>query len=213
MFLLVIFPFENNFLINYFFSLFVGFIFGSIPFGYLIAKLKGIDIRHYGSKNIGFNNVRRVLGLKYAVPVLILDIAKGLLPVVFAAQFEVIPIMVGLGAILGHSFTPWLGFKGGKGVATTIGVMLALIPWSLLVGVVVFIIVALLFAYVSLASIALAISLPISVALLYPQEQLILIITIAIALLIILRHRDNIKRIINGTEPKINRAKFFRLSK
>lgn len=213
MFLLVIFPFQNNFLINYFFSLFVGFIFGSIPFGYLIAKLKGIDIRQYGSKNIGFNNVRRVVGLKYAIPVLILDIAKGLLPVVFAAQFEAIPIMVGLGAILGHSFTPWLGFKGGKGVATTIGVILALIPWSLVVGIVVFIIVALLFAYVSLASMALAISLPISVALLYPQEKLILIITIAIALLIILRHRDNIKRIINGTEPKINRAKFFRLSK
>ncbi|MEO0075825.1 MAG: glycerol-3-phosphate acyltransferase, partial [candidate division WOR-3 bacterium] len=144
MFLLVIFPFQNNFLINYFFSLFVGFIFGSIPFGYLIAKLKGIDIRQYGSKNIGFNNVRRVVGLKYAIPVLILDIAKGLLPVVFAAQLEAIPIMVGLGAILGHSFTPWLSFKGGKGVATTIGVILALIPWSLLVGIVVFIIVALL---------------------------------------------------------------------
>lgn len=203
-------PTENNFFTSYFFSLIIGFFFGSIPFGYLIAKTKNIDIRSFGSKNIGFSNVNRVLGLRYGLPVLVLDIAKGFLPTLFAHQLGAVAVLVGLGAILGHNFTPWLGFKGGKGVATTIGVMLSLIPLALLSGILVFIVIALSFSYISLASLSFAVTLPIFVLILYHGEKVIFGLTVASALLIIIRHRDNIVRIINNTEPKIQISKFFR---
>ena len=115
-------------------SLLVGAAFGSIPFGYIAGRLKRIDIRRHGSGNIGFTNVQRTMGWAWAVPVLLLDVAKGLVPTALARGFGLVPPLVGIGAVLGHVFSPWLGFKGGKGVATTIGVAALLCPRSLLVG-------------------------------------------------------------------------------
>jgi glycerol-3-phosphate acyltransferase PlsY len=207
--LLFFLPTENSNLTIYFYSLIIGYLFGSIPFGYMIARLKGIDIRNFGSKNIGFNNVRRAIGVKYAIPVLILDIAKGLLPTLFADELGAIAMLIGLGAILGHSYTPWLAFRGGKGVATTIGVMLALIPLGLAAGIGVFIIIVASFSYISLASIFFALSLPVSVVLFYQNDIFLLIFTIMIALLIVIRHKDNINRIIKKTEPKVMISKYL----
>lgn len=201
--LLLLSPVKDNDLSTYFFSLMLGFLLGSIPFGYIVARLKGIDIRTFGSKNIGFSNVNRALGLLYGLPVLILDIAKGFVPTFFAEQLGLITVVVGLGAILGHSYAPWLSFRGGKGVATTIGVMLALIPFALLSGIGVFIIIVLIFSYISLASLSFAVSLPIFVYLLYRGETFILVLTVVVALLIIIRHKDNIIRLVNKNEPKV----------
>ncbi|MEO0131796.1 MAG: glycerol-3-phosphate 1-O-acyltransferase PlsY [candidate division WOR-3 bacterium] len=188
----------------------VGFIIGSIPFGYLISKLEGIDIRHYGSKNIGFTNVYRILGPKYAVPVLVLDMLKGFLPTFLSKPFNNLAVVIGLGTILGHTFTPWLYFRGGKGVATTIGVALALIPEVLLAGILIYSLVLIFFRYVSLASIIFGISLPILVLFFNPGNKLLLTTSTIIGILIIIRHYTNILRLINRVEPKFDYTKFFK---
>ncbi|MCS7249829.1 MAG: glycerol-3-phosphate 1-O-acyltransferase PlsY [candidate division WOR-3 bacterium] len=186
-----------------FFSLFIGFLFGGIPFGYLIPKIfKKIDIRNYGSKNIGFTNVYRTLGYLYGIPVLILDISKGFFITYFSKELFLLPVFVGIGAILGHLFTPYLRFKGGKGVATTIGVLLALAPKNLIFSLIIFLIVLIIFSYMSLASISFALSLPLSFILIKNQNPLILIFFIIISILIILKHIPNIKRVIRKEEPK-----------
>lgn len=186
-----------------FFSLFVGFLVGSIPFGYLIPKIfKKIDIRNYGSKNIGFTNVYRTLGFLYGIPVLILDISKGFFITYFSKELSLISVFVGIGAIFGHLFTPYLRFQGGKGVATTIGVLLALAPKNLIFSLVIFLIILFIFSYMSLASIFFALSLPLSFLLLKPKDFSIPIFFIIISLLIILKHIPNIKRLIKKEEPK-----------
>ncbi|MCS7258164.1 MAG: glycerol-3-phosphate 1-O-acyltransferase PlsY [candidate division WOR-3 bacterium] len=189
---------------------FIGFLCGSIPCGYLISRLKGIDITKHGSKNIGFTNVYRNLGPKYAIPVFLLDMLKGFLPTFFTKSLGNIAIFAGVGAILGHIFTPWLYFRGGKGVATTIGVILALIPKALLIGILIYSLVLILFRYVSLASIIFSISLPILVGSFNPQNKLLLILSIGIGILIIVRHAQNIVRLVNRTEPKFDFTKIFR---
>jgi len=209
--LLLVFPLQNNNLSIYFASFLLGFICGSIPFGYIIARLKKVDITQIGSKNIGSTNVYRTFGLVYAIPVLILDLAKGFLPVFFASVFGLIPVVVGLGAILGHIFTPWLSFRGGKGVATTIGVMSALMPLALLCGIGIFMATLLIFSYISLASMSFAVSLPIFAVSLYRSDRFLLILSLIIALLILVRHKDNIKRIGNRTEPRISLIKLPRI--
>ena len=115
-----------------------GFLCGSIPFGYLLGKLRGVDVRDQGSGNIGASNVTRVLGLKAGVIVAVLDIAKGALPVWIARHHGGVPTMVGWSAILGHCFSPWLGGRGGKGVATAFGVFLIVAPLMAAVAIVVF---------------------------------------------------------------------------
>jgi len=115
-----------------------GFLCGSIPFGFLLGKLRGLDVREKGSGNIGASNVTRVLGYKAGVIVAVLDIAKGALPVWFARHHGGVPTMVGWAAILGHCFSPWLGGRGGKGVATAFGVFLMVAPLMAAVALVVF---------------------------------------------------------------------------
>lgn len=207
MHLIILFPISNSNFLVYFASLIIGYLIGSIPFGFLISRLKRIDIRNYGSKNIGFTNVYRTLGPLYAIPVLILDVAKGFLPTYFASNLELIPSIVGLGTILGHIFTPFLHFKGGKGVATTIGALLALTPIVLLVGIGIFTVVLAIFSYVSLASICFAISLPITALFFYPKDLKLLLGIIIISLLIIVSHRSNLIRLFNKTEPKFSLRK------
>lgn len=188
--------------ISAFFSLLTGFVFGSIPFGYLAGRLNRIDIRKHGSGNIGFTNVQRVLGLGWAVPVLVLDLAKGIVPVLLADQLGLLPELVGLGAIAGHIFCPWLRFNGGKGVATTMGVTAVLCPRAFVPALAVFLVVLLIFGFVSLSSISFALTLPVLTRLFYRFDWTLLMFTLFTGMLIIIRHVPNIRRLTAGKEPK-----------
>ncbi len=188
--------------LNHLISFLTGFIPGSIPFGYLAGVINRIDIRQRGSGNIGFTNVARTLGLTWAIPVFILDIAKGMIPVAFARTIGLTPALVGLGAIAGHIFTPWLRFRGGKGVATTIGVTALLCPKSLLVAIAIYVIVLLITGFVSLSSIIFALILPVLTRIFYPDHLSLLVFTIGTGIIIIARHIDNIRRLLNKTEPR-----------
>ena len=184
-------------------SLLAGAAFGSIPFGYLAGRLRGIDIRRHGSGNIGFTNVQRTLGWAWAVPVLIVDVAKGLIPTALARDFGLVPPLVGIGAILGHVFCPWLGFKGGKGVATTVGVAAFLCPRSLLAGLGVYLVVLAATGFISVSSLSLAVALPILTAVFYRSSVLLLMFAAGVSLIIIYRHISNIRRLAAGTEPRL----------
>ena len=183
-------------------SLLLGLACGSIPFGYLAGRIKGTDIRTRGSGNIGFTNVYRVLGIGWAIPVLVLDVAKGFLPTAFAHSLGLAPSLVGTGAVLGHVFTPWLRFQGGKGVATTIGVTFLLCFRSILAGLGLYAVVLLAAGYVSVSSLSLAVALPLLTALFYPRDPQLIIFTGIVGLVIIFRHTDNIRRLARGKEPK-----------
>ncbi len=187
-----------------------GYILGSIPTGYLIVKLlTGKDIREIGSGNIGATNVKRILGFKWFFIVLILDAAKGFLPVFIMQNLsktggEILPVLTGLAAILGHTFTIFLNFKGGKGVATGLGVFLALSPFSILSCVFVFLVLLFMFNYISLGSIISAFLLPAFIFIYGESGEygLIFIFSVLSAVFVIYRHIENIKRLIEGTENK-----------
>ncbi len=192
------------------------YLLGSIPFGYLMAKAKGIDIRSVGSGNIGATNAMRVLGKPAGIFVLLLDTAKGFGAVWLASQLlkdnsgtsiETLRVIAGIGAVLGHNYTCWLRFKGGKGIATTAGVYLALAPWALLVGVVVFILALLLTRYVSVGSISAAVALPATVWIMAPQNIFLGSVTTALGLLAIYKHKSNIQRLMVGTENRLSQKK------
>ena len=185
------------------------YIVGSVPFGYIAGKLRGIDIRTQGSGNIGSTNVSRVLGRKTGIAVQILDIAKGILPVLVGKYLGLSPswlVTGGLIAICGHNWTIFLGFKGGKGVNTSLGVALGLMPLNASLCFVVWIIAVLIWKYISLGSVLAAITFPI-LAFVYNYPLIYKIMAVIVALFIVVRHRANIKRIIDGTEPKIGKNK------
>ncbi len=199
----------------------VGYLVGSFPTGYLVARARGIDIRSRGSGNIGATNVLRLFGRTTGIAVLLFDFAKGFLacytlPRVWmgfgwgggsgSASLEVAQIVAGLASILGHNYTVWLRFKGGKGIATSAGVLIGLIPLSLVVLLGIWAIVFAISRYVSLASMAAAVSLPF-VGWLLNRNQPILWVTIIIAVLAIYRHRSNLQRLWHGTEPKVGQNK------
>ncbi len=180
------------------------YLLGSIPTGLLLAKAAGVNIRETGSGNIGATNVYRTLGRKVGIMTLIGDCLKGLIPVLIAKQLglpEAWIAATGLAAFLGHIYTIFLGFKGGKGVATALGVFLGVSPLSVLVALGVFILVLVRWRYVSLASITAAAAMPLVVALLEPKKLLIAM-SLAIAALVIYKHRENIRRLRSGTESK-----------
>ena len=184
---------------------------GAIPTSYLLSRLfAGIDLRKQGSGNLGATNLYRVLGWKYAVPAAVVDIAKGAIPVlVFAPQVsdsQLFALACGVTAILGHVFSVFVGFKGGKGVATAAGVMLGLAPLALAVSAVVWAVLVRLTGYVSLGSIAAAAVLPLAVYLLEDSTSPALLwIAAAIAAGVILLHRRNIQRLLKGTENRFGR--------
>ena len=184
-------------------SLLVGAAFGSIPFGYIAGRMKKMDIRRHGSGNIGFTNVQRTIGWAWAVPVLVLDVAKGMVPTAIAHGVGLVPPLVGIGAILGHVFCPWLGFNGGKGVATTIGVSAFLCPRSLFVGLGIYLVVLAATGFISAASLAFAVALPILTAVFYRHSVLLFVITAGAALIMIARHSSNVRRLATGTEPRL----------
>lgn len=180
------------------------YLLGSIPTGLLLAKASGVNIRETGSGNIGATNVYRTLGRKVGIMTLIGDCLKGLIPVLIAKQLglpEVWIAATGLAAFLGHVYTVFLGFKGGKGVATALGVFLGVSPLSVLIALAVFILVLVRWRYVSLASITAAAAMPFIIAAL-EQKKLLIAMSLAIAALVIYKHRQNIQRLRSGTESK-----------
>lgn len=184
----------------------LGHISGSIPCGLWIVKaLYDIDIRDYGSKNIGTTNVFRTVGWQTAVAVLLGDILKGLLVVIlvnYLFQNPGLNVAASLGAFLGHSYSVFLGFKGGKGVATGVGIVIFLLPKVAVAVTVVWLALVLATRYVSLGSIVAALAAPFFAwYFAYPMEYILLVAFAAG--IIVLRHKDNIKRLANGTESKI----------
>jgi glycerol-3-phosphate acyltransferase PlsY len=180
-----------------------GFLLGSIPFGLLLTRAAGLgDIRSIGSGNIGATNVLRTGSKKLAAGVLVLDALKGYAPVLIASFFgPIAPAAAALGAVLGHMFTPWLGFRGGKGVATTLGVMWAL-AWQLgALACALWLLFAFVFRYSSLAALlSVAAAGAASWWLLDPRAAAVVTMLV---LLVFIRHHENIRRLLDGTESKI----------
>jgi acyl phosphate:glycerol-3-phosphate acyltransferase len=191
--------------------LLASYFMGAIPTSYLLSRLfAGIDLRQHGSGNLGATNLYRVLGWKYAIPAAVVDIAKGVIPVlVFAPQVshsQLFALACGVAAILGHVFSVFVGFKGGKGVATAAGVMLGLAPLAVAVSAVVWALLVRLTGYVSVGSIVAAAVLPLAVFLLEGSTSPALLgIAAAIAAGVILLHRRNIQRLLKGTENRFGR--------
>ncbi len=187
--------------------LLVGYGLGSIPTGVLIARWqKGVDIRQHGSGNIGMTNVLRTVGKAAAALTLLGDLAKGLIPVLLALIWLASPwaiSLVGLAAILGHMYPVFAGFRGGKGVATTLGVFIPLLTGPLLLACLVWVACVALRRQVSLGSLVAAAALPI-VALLWRAPAAYVVCALVAAALIWYRHRENIQRLLAGTEPTIS---------
>ena len=191
------------------------FLLGSIPTGYLVARAKGVDIRQHGSGNIGATNVFRTLGKPLGIFVFVTDALKGFAAVWLAGRFggasDWAGIIAAVAVIAGHNYTPWLGFKGGKGIATSAGVLLALMPWAVLCIAIVWFVVFKVSRYVSLASISAAAALPVAVAALWSAgcggNGPLLGFAVLISALAIWRHRTNIQRLRAGTESRFEGKK------
>ena len=196
------------------------YLLGSIPFGYLAGRLQGIDIRQAGSCNVGATNVVRLLGKRYGYPVFALDVLKGFAAVKISMLMatgrppewnspEIFGILAAMSSVLGHLYPPWLKFKGGKGVATSAGALLALTPVATLIGVAIWIIVFWLTRYVSLASLTAAVVLPIVILVVSSPDQNkrkpLVYSSVCVAAVVVWRHRSNLSRLIRGTEPRFTR--------
>jgi len=196
----------------------LSYLIGSIPWGYLFARSKGIDIRQHGSGNIGAANVLRVMGKKWGYLVFLCDFFKGFLSVKLGsliAAFFLVNLVLGsviaaIACVLGHDYPILLGFKGGKGIATLAGAVLVLFPPLVFVSFgVIWIAVFLIGRYTSLASISAAVALPISVPLIVAKTEtdflLLVCFSVLMGALAIWRHRSNIVRLLNGTENRFGR--------
>jgi acyl phosphate:glycerol-3-phosphate acyltransferase len=205
------------------------YLLGSIPFGFLVARAKGIDIRTVGSGNIGATNAMRVLGKPLGIFVLLLDALKGYVAVEFLpaliynwfaphyqglivyfhgepAEFQMkFRVIAGIFAVLGHNYTCWLKFKGGKGIATTAGVFIALAPYALLIALVIFLLAVTLTRYMSVGSIAGAVALPAAVWIMTPHNVFLGVVTTALGVMAIYKHKPNIKRLMAGTENRLGK--------
>lgn len=193
----------------------LAYLLGSVPTGYLVARARGIDIRSVGSGNIGATNAFRILGKGAGSLVLAVDALKGalavlVLPRLLAGETADVRVhaalLAGVCAVLGHNFTCWLRFKGGKGIATSAGVLAAWAPWPFLATLGVFGVVLAVSRYVSLASIVAAAALPFAHAFLPPRSRSMVVISSVLAVLAIARHHGNIRRLLAGTERRIGRA-------
>ncbi len=183
----------------------LAFILGSIPFGVIIAKLKGIDLKQTGSGNIGATNVLRTMGKGSAVLTLLGDVLKGSIAVLIGKYLSVGPLyegIIGLSSILGHNFSLFLKFRGGKGVATSIGVLLIYSPKTAILTLIIWLLTALITKYSSLGAIVSFGFLPLNIAI-FDYSSSKLIIAVMITLLILIRHTGNIERLLKGTERKI----------
>lgn len=186
-------------------SLVASYLIGSIPFGYLVARVKGIDIRKHGSGNIGATNVFRTLGPAYGLTALALDLLKGVAAVYIGRQSGIqgVEFLTGIASLLGHAFPLFLGFKGGKIIATGLGVVTALAPLVALIAVLIFIALVAATRYVSLGSICGALSVPVFLAVFHYGPTYLLFGGV-VCLFAVIKHIPNIKRLISGTESKIS---------
>ncbi|QTN34027.1 glycerol-3-phosphate 1-O-acyltransferase PlsY [Akkermansiaceae bacterium] len=221
----------------------LAFLCGSIPFGLIIARASGIDIRKHGSGNIGATNVFRIVGKKHGLTCLLLDALKGFAPVVIAINLvrfsghvpqihiglldafslelpageqlkaQLIHVVTALAAVLGHNYSPWIGFRGGKGIATSAGVLIALMPMAVLILLVLFLITLIATRYVAVASMVAAASLPVLThigARFHGKwedgtwNKPLFAFSLAIAILAIWKHRTNIRRLRDGTESRFS---------
>jgi acyl phosphate:glycerol-3-phosphate acyltransferase len=184
----------------------VGYLLGSLPFGYWAGRLRGIDLRLAGSGNTGATNVMRVLGLKVGVPVMALDIGKGAAAVVIARALstdDIVPVLAAAAAVTGHMYPLFLGFRGGKGVATGAGTMIALVPWIGIAAFFLWLGVSLATRYVSIGSVVTAVAYP-AATIASGQPWAVCAYTIGAGAWVIWRHRANIARLRAGTEHRIN---------
>ena len=196
---------------GFFAALAAGYLLGSIPFGLLAGLLAGVDVRGRGSKNIGATNVGRVCGMKWGAATLLLDALKGYAAAGLVAPFLAdgavwAPAAGGVAAVVGHSFPVWLRFRGGKGVATGAGMMAAALPVPLLLGLAAFVVVVLLFRYISLgsmiASLVVAVLEPLLASDPWGRDLPNVLLAFAVFVLVMVRHRANILRLRAGTENR-----------
>ena len=185
-----------------------GYLIGGIPFGYLIGRMRGVDVRTVGSKNIGATNVYRTVGHKWGFLAFFCDVLKGLLPTLAVRHalpaFD--PVWVGLACVVGHTLTPYMKFRGGKGVATAFGMLLALIPWLVSVAFALFVVTVWLSHYISLGSMLaaafLAVAIWVPTPLAAPTLPLQVVMTL-LGVFVIYKHKSNIARLVKGCENKI----------
>ncbi len=190
----------------------LAYLFGATPTSYLAGKLgRGIDLRDHGSKNLGATNVYRVLGWKYAIPVGLIDVAKGAIAVEILGPWANgpawFPVALGTAAVLGHVYSPYVRFKGGKGVATAAGMLLGLAPLALAISVPIWAATLWVFGYVSVASLTVAVLFPLWVRLTQPAHPYTLWASVALALVIVHSHRANIRRLVEGRENRFRTRK------
>lgn len=184
----------------------LSYLLGATPTSYWVGRLfHGLDLREHGSGNLGATNVLRVLGWRYAFPVALVDVAKGFCPVWLFAGLAGVgfpwTLAYGSAAIFGHMFSLWVGFKGGKGMATSAGAFLALAPWAVIGGFVVWLCLTIPTGYVSLGSVGAALTLPVLIALTPHQGGATLVwVSFLLAVFVICRHRSNIGRLLRGQE-------------
>ncbi len=206
-------------MVSYLCIIVVGYLLGSIPSGYIGARIGGIDIRKFGSGNIGATNVTRALGKKYGYPVFLGDFSKGLAAVLVAPSLghyfastgsdDAFRIIAGISVVLGNAFPVWLKFRGGKGVATSAGMLFGLIPAAAVAVIAVWVVVFFSSRYVSLASVIAAVALPGAVWVINRvsgvDRPLVLYTCAALSAVVILRHRSNLMRLREGTEESFKR--------
>jgi glycerol-3-phosphate acyltransferase PlsY len=188
------------------FYVLAAFFIGSLPFGYWLGLLRGVDLRKQGSGNTGATNVGRVLGKKWGIFVFVLDLGKGWIAVALAKSVGNLTVTwavtVGVFAVLGHVFSPWLGFRGGKGVATSAGILIGLVPWVALGVALIWLLTFQMSRTVSVASLCAATAFPLFVFWLTPEQKVFQWISIGMTLLVWFRHRDNVKRLLQGKENR-----------
>lgn len=210
-------------IVSYFVTALIAYLLGSIPTGYLVARSRGIDIRTVGSGNIGATNVFRILGKPAGIFVLTVDALKGFVACRFvgllahkllagpsqndSATDEFLKIIGGICAILGHNYTCWLKFKGGKGIATSAGVTLALLPLAMGISLGVWLLLLLITRYVSVASVGAAFVLPFAAWWPARSSRTMIIVAAAISALAIYKHRANIQRLREGTENRVGKKR------
>jgi glycerol-3-phosphate acyltransferase PlsY len=188
-----------------------GYLFGCFSTGYFVGKFNKVDIRKYGSGNVGTTNALRTLGAKAAAFTLVGDCIKAIAAILIVKlvifrgdeALDLLSIYTGLGVVIGHNYPFWLKFKGGKGMAATGGAMATIDPLIIPIGLPIFVVSILITKYVSVGSLAISILFPIWVAIRFPGNIHMLLVAFAFTVLAFIRHKSNIKRLLNGTENKI----------
>lgn len=191
--------------------LILGYAFGCFSTGYVVGKMNKVDIRKYGSGNVGTTNALRTLGAKAGALTLLGDALKAVIPILLVRLVlfkglhytELLTLYTGLGVVIGHNYPVWLKFKGGKGIAATGGVMAAFDPLIVPIALPLFILIVAITRYVSLGSLFVAVFFPVWIAIRYPGNIHMLIVTLVFMILAFIKHHSNIKRLMNGTENKI----------